>query len=106
MATKTIYEAPRDNPMWLQHLNWMQENEPQRLLQLHRAGELATYLDNKTRQAMLSLARLEQKGVSRDQAYERVMADLIAPVDVLGQENPPEPLDDQTIKQIRNELLA
>jgi hypothetical protein len=65
--------------MWREHLDWMLENQPQKLLRLFREGTLKGYLDGKTSAAMASLVELQQKGLPPEEAEDLVRSNLISP---------------------------
>ena len=67
---------------WEDHLTWMLENHPQRVLALFEKKKLRAYLDRKAALAIVKAGRLEnEKKFPGWQAQEIVYHDLICPPD-------------------------
>lgn len=71
-------EENRDS-RWRVHLRWMFENQPELTRSLHQANRLGLWVDRKYQQALEHLERLESHGLPRDQAWDVVTAETLAP---------------------------
>ena len=76
------------------HLEWMFENQPELVRQLHREGKLRNHLEKKMQQALRLVDKLTQeRGLSEDEAFEIAMSEVLAPSDGPAMsDNPPEPV--------------
>ncbi len=85
---------PRSSRFWLDHLQWMLDNEPQYTLELFRQKGLEKHLTHKVGQAQLAMVHLRKRGLPRYKAEELVYLNIVAPPDgpALMSDNPPEPL--------------
>ena len=93
---------PHDEMWWGEHLDWMLENYPERVLEMFRAETLKKYLDAKVARALTRWGELVHKGASPDQASEVVQARLISPPDGPAlSDNPPKPLNQRLLRSIQ-----
>jgi len=93
------------NLHWQVHLNWMLENQPEMLWQLHQQGKLRKHLDNKFQEGLEVVAKLREQGMTFDQAFEVATDQILAPSDgpAMG-DNPPNPLPSDKRKQVLAKL--
>lgn len=76
------------------HLEWMFENQPQLVQQLHKSSKLLPHLEKKEAQALRLVDRLKaERGMDEDEAFQVAMESVLAPADgpAMG-DNPPAPL--------------
>jgi len=93
---------PHNDPWWMDHLEWMLANHPERTKDLFLTAKLKEYLDQKVARAQIRWVQLVEKGRPKEQATEVIERSLITPPD--GPEmsdNPPEPLPGQLLKRIQ-----
>lgn len=76
------------------HLEWMFENQPSLVLQLHRQNRLRQHLEQKNQQALRLVHQLKQeRGLNEDEAFDVALNSLLAPPDGPAMsDNPPPPL--------------
>jgi hypothetical protein len=75
------------------HLEWMFENQPELVRELHRQNKLADHLEEKMQVALRRVMQLrDERGLSEDEAFDVAMHEILAPAESLGQDNPPEPV--------------
>jgi len=76
------------------HLEWMFENQPEFVRELHREGKLRDHLEKKCQQALRLVDKLKQeRGLSEDEAFENAMSAVLAPSDGPAMsDNPPDPV--------------
>lgn len=76
------------------HLEWMFENQPEFVRQLHREGKLRDHLEKKNQQALRLVDKLKQeRGLSEDEAFEIATSAVLAPSDGPAMsDDPPEPV--------------
>ncbi len=82
------------NSRHLVHLNWMFENQPDLVRQLHQSGNLPEYLDDRMQPAIRRVEELmQERGLTSDEAWEIAASELLCPPDGPAfQDNPPEPV--------------
>ena len=88
------------------HLEWMFENQPEFVRELHREGKLRQHLDQKNQQVLRYVAQMKQeRGMSDDEAFGIADAMIEAPADgpAMG-DNPPEPVPCQEQEAIYRAL--
>lgn len=74
------------------HLEWMFENQPEFVRQLHEDGKLREHLDRKNQQALRLVDTLgRERGLSEDEAFEIAMQTILAPADGPATMDDPEP---------------
>jgi hypothetical protein len=83
------------NKRHLVHLEWMFENQPELVRQLHQSRTLADHLDQKMQPALALVERLvQERGMSDDEAFEVAVEAILAPADgPATSDNPPEPME-------------
>lgn len=88
------------------HLQWMFENQPDLVRQLHRSGKLRQHLDKKMQQALRRTDQLKaQAGMSENEAFEAATQEILSPANGLAfSDNPPEPLQYQEQRAIKHSL--
>jgi len=76
------------------HLEWMFENQPELVRELHRSGKLRLHLDQKNQQALCLVDQLKrERGMTEDEAFEIAMSAVLAPSDGPAMsDNLPEPV--------------
>lgn len=76
------------------HLEWMFENQPELVRQLHQSRQLRQHLDQKMQQALRQVDQLkEQWGMMEDEAFQVATESVLAPNDGPAlSDNPPQPL--------------
>jgi hypothetical protein len=75
------------------HLEWMFENQPDLVRQLHRENKLRPHLEAKMQQALRLVDAGKRQGQSEDEAFQNVVDLILAPSDGPAMsENPPPPL--------------
>lgn len=77
------------------HLEWMFENQPELVRELHQQGKLRQHLDQKNQQALRLVDQLKRKrGLSEDEAFDVASQEVLAPPDgpALSQDPAPEPV--------------
>lgn len=94
-----------DNQM-LVHLEWMFENQPELVRELHKKRQLLQHLQQKNQQTLQYAMRLQkEKGMSLDEALEASNQLIGAPPDGPAMsENPPIPVPYQEQKSIQDAL--
>lgn len=88
------------------HLEWMFENQPDLVRQLHQSSKLGQHLDRKGQQALRMVDRLQQeRGMPADEAFQVVLESVLAPADgpAMG-DNPPDPVPWKEQEQIYRRL--
>ena len=91
-------------------LNWLMDNEPERILELYHNGRMLDLEDQVSRdlqQADQYIKEAVKKGMSEPQAEDRAVELLLAPAD--GPEfndNPPRPVPQPTRQEIIDRLEA
>lgn len=90
------------------HLEWMFENQPELVRQLHQENKLEEVLEAKYQQALELTDRLKQeRGLSEDEAFEIASYLILAPPDGRAtSDHPPEPLPSKERQQIYARLDA
>jgi hypothetical protein len=75
------------------HLEWMFENQPQLVKDLHSSNKLEPHLDRKYQQALELTDKLKKQGYSEEEAFQNASDLILAPSDGPAfSDNPPEPL--------------
>jgi hypothetical protein len=75
------------------HLEWMFENQPQLVRDLHKSNKLEPHLDNKYQQALELQEKFMEAGQSSEEAFQNASDLILAPSDgPSDSDNPPEPL--------------
>jgi hypothetical protein len=76
------------------HLNWMFENQPDLVRQLHQSGNLLEHLDDQIQPALRRVEELQrERGLTWDEALEVAASEHLCPPDgPASQPNPPEPV--------------
>jgi len=90
------------NQRHLVHLNWMFENQPDFVRELHESHQLPDHLDQKMQQALALVDQLKlEQGMSESEAFEVTVEAILAPADgPANSDNPPEPMELVEQKQI------
>ena len=100
MSTHPI-KNPHDEMWWGEHLDWMLENYPEKVLEMFREKTLKAYLDEKVARALTRWGELVHKGKPVEQASEVIQASLISPSDGPAlSDNPPNPLPQVQLRRI------
>jgi hypothetical protein len=74
------------------HLEWMFENQPQLVRDLHRSNKLEPHLDNKYQQALELQEKFMKAGQSSEEAFQNASDLILAPSDGPAlSDNPPAP---------------
>lgn len=86
---------------WMIHLNWMVENQPDLLWELHQQGKLARHLDKKMDSGLELTLRLKDRGMTEEESFEVATNEILAPSDgpAFG-DNPPAPLQAERRRQV------
>jgi hypothetical protein len=72
------------------HLEWMFENHPDLVRELHRSNKLEPHLDNKYQQALELQEKFMKAGQSSDEAFQNASDLILAPSDGPAlSDNPP-----------------
>jgi transposase len=89
------------------HLEWMFENQPSLVRELHHHGQLYEHLDNKNQQALRRVDQLkQQRGLSEREAFEVASQEILAPADGPAfSDQPPEPVPVQEQEAVYRKLL-
>ena len=75
------------------HLEWMFENQPQLVRDLHNSNKLEPHLDSKYQQALELTDKLKQAGQPEEDAFQNASDLILAPAGGLSEsDHPPEPL--------------
>ena len=77
------------------HLEWMFENQPDNVRQLHQMSQLGGHLQEKQQQALRRVEQLQKEaGMSYDAAFECALGEVLAPADgpAVTQDPAPNPL--------------
>ena len=88
------------------HLEWMFENQPGLVRELHEQYKLREHLDAKLLQALrVADTMKQQRGFSEDEAFEVAMQSILAPADgpAMG-DDPPDPVPWREQEEIYNRL--
>lgn len=92
---------------WRVHLEWMFENQPELVLQLHQQDRLGQHLDQKYQQGLALVDRLKGEGLGEEEAFQVALETVLAPSDGPAlSDNPPQPLPLSQQRQVRNRLLS
>lgn len=89
------------------HLEWMFENQPELVRQLHQSGKLRQHLDGKMQQALRMTDNLKRKtGMSEDEAFQAAQESILAPADgpAMMDDPAPEPVPWREQEQIYRKL--
>lgn len=88
------------------HLEWMFENQPDFLRELHQKNQLRPHLEKKLQQALRLVDRLKQeRGLSEEEAFDVAQQSLLAPPDGPAMsDNPPNPVPWREQEQIYKRL--
>ena len=89
------------------HLEWMFENQPDLVRQLHQSNQLRPHLDGKMQEALRVVDRLKAspQRLSEDDAFEVAQAEVLAPNDGPAlSDNPPPPLPLREQEEIYRKL--
>jgi hypothetical protein len=75
------------------HLEWMFENQPQLVRDLHSSGKLEPHLEAKYQQALELAEKFMKAGQSSEEAFQNASDLILAPAGGLSEsDHPPEPL--------------
>ena len=89
------------------HLEWMFENQPQLVRDLHASNKLEPHLDQKHQQALELVDKLKKEGQSEEEAFQNASDLILAPSDgPASREPPPEPLPLEEQKAVYKRLEA
>jgi hypothetical protein len=89
------------------HLEWMFENQPQLVRDLHSSNKLEEHLDDKYQQALELVSKLKKQGQSEEEAFQNASDLILAPSDGPAfSDNPPKPLPENERRQIYRRLEA
>ena len=90
------------------HLNWLFENHPDRVRELHQSEKLEALLDEKLQQALSVVDLLKRvRGLNNEEAFQIATELILAPSDgPATSENPPQPLPYREQRQILRRLEA
>jgi transcriptional regulator with XRE-family HTH domain/uncharacterized protein YoaH (UPF0181 family) len=78
-------------------LEWMFENQPALVRELHQSNKLEAALESKVQQALAQFDKLRKRGLSSDEALQLVTEEILAPSDGSAMsENPPQPLPEMS----------
>jgi hypothetical protein len=89
------------------HLEWMFENQPDLVRELHNANELDSYLEDRCQQARDLFTRLREHGLSEQEASKRSVEEILEPRDGPAMSNnPPQPLPLSEQERIRLDLIS
>ena len=90
------------------HLEWMFENQPELMRELHRQNKLADHLERKNQRALELVDKLKSEhGMSEDEAFDVATSTILAPPDGPAMtDNPPDPVPWQEQEQMMNALEA
>jgi len=87
------------------HLEWMFENQPQLVRDLHASNKLEPHLDRKYQQALALVDKLKKQGQSEEEAFQNASDLILAPSDGPEfSENPPKPLSYEDQEKVRKKL--
>ena len=111
LTTRLKMDSPENNELEMNtrhliHLNWMFENQPDLVRQLHQSGKLLEYLDDKLQPALRRVEELQQeRGLTRDEAWEIAASEHHCPPDgPASQPNPPEPVPLEEQERIEDSM--
>jgi len=75
------------------HLEWMFENQPELVKQLHQSKQLRPHLEGKHQEALRLVHRLKDSGMTEEEAFQVAQETVLAPPDGAALlDNPPSPL--------------
>lgn len=88
------------------HLEWMFENQPSLVRELHRKNKLKDHLDDKEQQALALVIRLRDgRGMSEQEAFEVAMSQILATPDGPAMsDSPPRPMPEPERKAVYRHL--
>jgi hypothetical protein len=89
------------------HLEWMFENQPELVRQLHHQGKLRQHLENQNQAALRLVDKLKSEaGMTEEEAFQAAMESVLAPADgpAMTQDPAPEPVPLREQEQVLRAL--